>query len=88
METGIARTDSTRTDAAQSDSAQAELHALAGKLNQLVDVTRKLDAENRALKTTQVQLLADHATLTGKNEQARSRIEAMITRLKAMEQNI
>ncbi len=71
-----------------SDNAQAELHALAGKLNQLVDVTRKLDAENRTLKSAQVQLLAERAALTGKNEQARSRIEAMITRLKTMEQNI
>jgi cell division protein ZapB len=88
METGTTRTDATRTDAVKSDTAQAELHALAGKLNQLVDVTRKLDAENRTLKSAQVQLLAERAALTGKNEQARSRIEAMINRLKAMEQNI
>jgi hypothetical protein len=61
METGTTRTDATRTDAVKSDTAQAELHALAGKLNQLVDVTRKLDAENRTLKSAQVQLLAERA---------------------------
>ena len=78
MDTGLARTE----------SAQTELQALAAKLNQLVEVARKLDAENRTLKSVQAELLDERAALSGKNDQARARIEAMISRLKAMEQHI
>ena len=78
MDIGIARTE----------SAQAELQALANKLNQLVEVARKLDVENRMLKSVQAELLDERAALSNKNDQARMRIEAMISRLKAMEQHI
>ena len=78
MDIGLARTE----------SAQTELQALAAKLNQLVEVARKLDAENRTLKSVQAELLDERAALSGKNDQARARIEAMISRLKAMEQHI
>ena len=71
-----------------TESAQTELHALAAKLNQLVEVARKLDAENRTLKSVQAELLDERAALSGKNDQARARIESMISRLKAMEQHI
>ncbi len=78
MDTALARTESTQT----------ELQTLAAKLNQLVEVARKLDAENRTLKSVQAELLDERAALSGKNDQARARIEAMISRLKAMEQHI
>ncbi len=73
---------------ARTESTQTELQALAAKLNQLVEVARALDAENRTLKSVQAELLDERAALSGKNEQARARIEAMISRLKAMEQHI
>lgn len=72
----------------RTESAQTELQALAAKLNQLVEVARKLDAENRTLKSVQAELLDERAALSGKNDQARARIESMISRLKAMEQHI
>jgi cell division protein ZapB len=72
----------------QTDLHHAELQALAAKLAQLVDVARKLDAENRSLKSTHAELLAERTLLASKNDQARARIEAMISRLKAMEQNV
>lgn len=73
---------------ARIETTQTELQALAAKLNQLVEVARTLDAENRTLKSVQAELLGERAALSGKNEQARVRIEAMISRLKAMEQHI
>lgn len=72
---------------ARNETTQSELQALAAKLNQLVEVARKLDAENRTLKSVQAELLDERAALSSKNEQARMRIEAMISRLKAMEQH-
>jgi cell division protein ZapB len=44
-----------------------------------------LKEENRSLKDRQDTLIADRATLLQKNEQVRARVEAMISRLKAME---
>ena len=43
--------------------------------------------ENRSLRQGQEQLVAERAALLNKNEQARSRVEAMITRLKSLEHN-
>ena len=71
----------------ESANAHTELQSLALKLAQLVDVARRLDAENRSLKSTQTELLAERADLASKNEKARARIEAMIARLKSMEQS-
>jgi cell division protein ZapB len=39
------------------------------------------------LRHSQEQLSTERATLLAKNEQARSRVEAMIQRLKSLEQN-
>ncbi len=73
---------------ARTESSQTELQALAAKLNQLVEVARMLDVENRTLKSAHAELLKERAALSGKNDQARVRIEAMISKLKAMEQHI
>ena len=43
--------------------------------------------ENRGLRQQQEQLLGERSQLIGKNEQARSRVEAMIARLKSLEQH-
>ena len=42
--------------------------------------------ENRSLKQRQDVLTSERANLLQKNEQVRARVEAMIGRLKAMEQ--
>lgn len=46
----------------------------------------KLRDENRVLLQSQEQLNAERAALLDKNETARARIEAMIGRLKALEE--
>ena len=43
--------------------------------------------DDRSLRQRQDSLIAERATLLQKNEQVRARVEAMIGRLKAMEQN-
>ncbi len=64
-----------------------ELRALAAKVEQLADLCRRLGEENRVLRQNQDQLIGERAALLSKNEQARSRVEAMIHRLKSMEHN-
>jgi cell division protein ZapB len=76
------------TRAMEADSTHTQLQALAARLSQLVDVARKLDAENRKLKAEQQDMLSERTQLLQKNDLARSRIEAMIARLKAMEQSV
>jgi cell division protein ZapB len=64
-----------------------QLAQLADRVERLVELTRRLADENRSLRTSQDQLIGERAALLTKNEQARSRVEAMILRLKSLEQN-
>ena len=63
-----------------------ELKRLEKRLDELVLICRQLQEENESLRVRQESLTAERATLLQKNEQVRGRVEAMITRLKAMEQ--
>lgn len=63
-----------------------ELKRLEERVDALVRVCDQLQDENKSLKQRQDVLTAERATLLQKNEQVRARVEAMIGRLKAMEQ--
>lgn len=63
-----------------------DLSALENRVDELLSLLRKLHDENRSLRTSQEQLVTERANLVAKNEQARSRVEAMINRLKSLEQ--
>ncbi len=65
---------------------ERELKRLENRVDALVRVCDQLQDENRSLKQRQDTLTAERATLLQKNEQVRARVEAMIGRLKAMEQ--
>lgn len=71
---------------ATSDPRQ-QLDHLTAQLDELGAVLARLLDENRSLRTSQEQLMGERAALLSKNEQARSRVEAMILRLKSLEQN-
>lgn len=70
---------------AQSVTEQ-ELKKLEYRLDELIQTIGRLKEENRSLRTQQDSLVSERAGLIEKNELARSRVEAMINRLKAMEQ--
>lgn len=63
-----------------------ELKRLEQRVDALVRVCDQLHNENQSLKQRQDVLTAERASLLQKNEQVRGRVEAMIGRLKAMEQ--
>jgi cell division protein ZapB len=65
---------------------EQQLKRLEQRVDTLVNVCDQLQDENRSLKQRQDVLTAERATLLQKNEQVRARVEAMIGRLKAMEQ--
>jgi len=54
-------------------------------VNELITTCEELKKENQLLKLQQDSYTSERATLINKNEQARKRVEAMITRLKSME---
>lgn len=66
-------------------SFQQELKRLEARLDELLNACGRLQEENRSLREQQEAVLAERAQLLQRNEQARARVEAMITRLKGME---
>jgi len=68
-------------------AVEGELKSLADKLDRLLSTNARLHEENQSLRAAQAQLSQERSTLLAKNEQARTRVEAMISRLKALEQN-
>jgi len=67
-------------------AVDAELKRLDRRIDELVATVGQLKEENRALRQRQELLMNERAGLLQKNEQVRARVEAMIGRLKSMEQ--
>jgi cell division protein ZapB len=67
-------------------AVELELKRLEKRLEDLIVAVTQIKEENRALRQRQDTLTAERASLLQKNEQVRARVEAMIGRLKSMEQ--
>lgn len=70
-----------------ADAPSGQIAELGQRIERLAELVRRLSEENRSLRATQDQLVGERAALVSKNEQARARVEAMIQRLKSLEQN-
>ena len=66
--------------------ADLELQKLEQRVGQLLTLLAQLNEENRALRQRQDAISAERASLLQKNEQVRARVEAMIGRLRTLEQ--
>ncbi len=66
--------------------AEQDLKRLETRIEELIRTVERLKEENRSLRAKQEALNAERARLIERNDLARSRVEAMINRLKAMEQ--
>jgi cell division protein ZapB len=73
-------------EANPKSAVELELKRLEKRLEDLIVTVTQIKEENRALRQRQDALTAERATLLQKNEQVRGRVEAMIGRLKSMEQ--
>ena len=65
---------------------ESDLKRLEDRLDDLVKICNQLQTENKSLKEKQESLSRERATMVQKNEEVRARVEAMIVRLKSMEQ--
>lgn len=68
-----------------TSSEELDLKKLEVRIDELIRTCERLKDENQSLRSHQTTLMAERAQLIEKTELARSRVEAMITRLKAME---
>jgi len=69
----------------KSDGAELDLDQLETRVDDLIRTISRLRSENISLLTRQEDLMSERAALIEKSEQAKSRLESMIGRLKSME---
>ena len=69
----------------EQNNDNTDLAALEVRVDELIRTVSQLKTENSALRNQQENLVNERAVLIEKTEQARTRIESMISRLRAME---
>ena len=65
--------------------ADPQLQLLEQKIDELISLCNQLNRENQALKADSAGWRSERQELMEKNELARTRVEAMINRLRGME---
>lgn len=68
--------------------ANFDLERLEQQVEELIQGCQRLREENHSLRLRQDTLVGERAELIEKTEQARARVEAMLDRLKAMEEQL
>lgn len=66
-------------------SQESNITKLEQRIDELIGLCDRLKKENSLLKNRQEVLVEERAHLIEKNELARSKVESMLIRLKAME---
>jgi cell division protein ZapB len=64
---------------------ESDLLKLENQIDALIDTVNQLKQENSNLRHQQDSLMSERSQLIEKTELARSRVEAMITRLRSLE---
>ncbi|MCU7918047.1 MAG: TIGR02449 family protein [Candidatus Thiodiazotropha sp. (ex Dulcina madagascariensis)] len=73
------------TEKETQNPADLDLRKLEVRVEELIHACSYLKDENKSLRVRQDNLVTERAALIEKTELARTRVEAMITRLKSME---
>lgn len=74
-------------EAAARTALDEELRHLEARIVELAALADRLREENRSLRERQDALSSERANLLARHEQVRTRVEAMIDRLRALEQS-
>ncbi len=69
-----------------AEAGSSDFAPLKARIDELIALSRRLAAENHALRTQMRSLAAERAQLLERNERAESLVESIIGRLKALEQ--
>ncbi len=65
-----------------------EIRDLESRVDRLVEVCIRLKDENLSLRDQQTNLMRERAKLIEHNDTARTRVEAILTRLRTLERNV
>ncbi len=65
--------------------SESDLQNLENQIDALIETVAQLKQENTSLRHQQDNLLSERSQLIEKTELARTRVEAMITRLRSLE---
>lgn len=65
----------------------SSISRFSNKVEQLITYCQQLEEDNAQLAKSQAQLQSERTQLLQKNDLAKNKIEAMIGRLRALEQN-
>jgi cell division protein ZapB len=68
--------------------AENQLKVLEQKIDELISLCNDLNRENQSLKAENQNWQRERQSLIDKNEVARNKVEAMISRLRTMEQTL
>lgn len=71
----------------RKNSDELDIQNLEDRVDELIKTCDRLKDENHSLRNNQESLVSERAKLIEKTEMARSRVEAMILRLKTMGQD-
>ena len=66
--------------------ADTQLKILESKIDELISLCNDLNRENKSLKADNASWHSERQALVNKNDLAAAKVEAMLDRLKAMEQ--
>lgn len=66
---------------------ETPIRRFSSKVEQLIIYCEKLEADNAKLREAHEQLQGERSSLLQKNDLAKNKIEAIIGRLRALEQN-
>ena len=64
---------------------ELDIKKLEDRVDDLIQAVERLQRENKDLRESQSSLMTERSQLIEKTELARTRVEAMISRLKALE---
>jgi cell division protein ZapB len=74
------------TESEQNGSLDNEMERLSGRIDTMLRLCEELRVENQSLRSQRDQLTAERARLVERLDTARNRVDAMVSRLKALEQ--
>ena len=67
-------------------TTEQQLRQLEARVDDLLRISARLRQENQSLHEREAKLVEDRAQLLKKNDVARNKVEAIISRLKSLEQ--
>ncbi len=72
-------------DSKNKTFSESDLQKLENQIDELIDTVGQLKQENTTLRHQHDHLITERSQLIEKTELARTRVEAMITRLRSLE---